>query len=339
MTSVLVVGGGPVGLASAIEARLAGLDVTVLEPRDGPIDKACGEGLMPGGLPLLERLGVAPRGFPLRGVSYRSSGHRADHLFADGHGLGVRRTTLSTALHDRAVALGVTFVDHKVDSILQDAYSVSTGAFTAEWMLAADGLHSTVARLLDLQLPAPRSRRRYGLRQHYRVEPWSDLIEVHFNRFGEIYVTPTADGMVGLALLAKKGTDFESALAASPELAGRVAGAPLASELRGAGPFRQRTRRRTAGRVLLVGDASGCVDAITGEGLRLGFDQARAAVAAVVAGDPEVYEKEWLRVTRDFRVLTSGLALAAATPVHGAIVPLASRLPRVFAGAEERLAR
>lgn len=82
---VLVVGGGPVGLASAIEARLA---VTYrrdrVEPRDGDVDKACGEGLMPGALPLLARLGVDLDGMPLRGVSYRTETRRADHLFRSG---------------------------------------------------------------------------------------------------------------------------------------------------------------------------------------------------------------------------------------------------------------
>ena len=67
----------------------------------------------------------------------------------------------------------------------------------ADWLLAADGLHSTMARELGLALPAPKARRRYGQRRHYAVEPWSDLIEVHWTRAGEIYVTPTADGMVG----------------------------------------------------------------------------------------------------------------------------------------------
>ena len=57
---VLVVGGGPVGLAAAIEARLAGLSVVVVEPRVGAIDKACGEGLMPGTLTALARVGVDP---------------------------------------------------------------------------------------------------------------------------------------------------------------------------------------------------------------------------------------------------------------------------------------
>ena len=337
MTDVLVVGGGPVGLAASIEARLAGLDVTVIEPRRGPIDKACGEGLMPGALPLLARLGVSPRGFPLLGVSYRDGKRHVDHRFENGNGLGVRRTTLHHALHERALELGVLMHVAKVDSIAQSGGGVEAAGVTADWMLACDGLHSTVARLTGLTRPAPVRRRRYGLRRHFRVEPWSDLIEVHFNRFGEIYVTPTADGMVGLSLLGPQHADFAQALAASPELAARVAGAEPASELRGAGPFRQRTRARTEGRVLLVGDASGYVDAITGEGLRLGFEQARAAVDAIVRGSD--YEREWSRITRDFRVLTSGLALAASTPLHAAIVPLARTLPRVYRNAVEALAR
>jgi flavin-dependent dehydrogenase len=337
MTDLLVVGGGPVGLAASIEARLAGLDVTVIEPREAPIDKACGEGLMPGALPLLQRLGVTPRGFPLRGVSYRDGKRTADHLFENGHGLGVRRTTLHRALHERALELGVVMHAAKVDAITQTDRGVGASGITASWMLGCDGLHSTVARLTGLARPAPVRRRRYGLRRHFRVEPWSDLIEVHFNRFGELYVTPTADGMVGVALLARQHTDFVQALAASPELAGRVDGAEPATELRGAGPFRQRTAARTAGRVLLVGDASGYVDAITGEGLRLGFEQARAAIDAIVTGSD--YEREWSRITRDFRVLTSGLALAAATPLHAAIVPLAATLPRVYRNAVEALAR
>ena len=46
---VLVVGGGPAGLATAIAARLRGLEVDVLDRRSPPIDKPCGEGLMPSG--------------------------------------------------------------------------------------------------------------------------------------------------------------------------------------------------------------------------------------------------------------------------------------------------
>jgi menaquinone-9 beta-reductase len=338
-TQILVAGGGPVGLAAAIEARLAGLDVIVVEPRTGTIDKACGEGLMPGAVPALARLGVHPRGFPLRGVDYRDGRRHAAHRFVAGNGLGVRRTTLHAALKARAEELGARFVADRVGSIEQDPTGVQAAGIRADWLLAADGLHSAAARELGLALPAPQARRRYGQRRHYAVEPWSDLIEVHWTPVGEIYVTPTAEGMVGLALLARQGTHFDDAIATAPELAARIRGAEPASALRGAGPFRQRTRARVAGRALLLGDASGYVDALTGEGIRIGLDQARAAVAAVGAGRPEGYEQAWERATRDFRRLTGALVLLATSPVRTAIVPVAKAAPSLFESAVERLAR
>lgn len=338
-TDLLIAGGGPVGLAAAIEGRLAGLDVVVVEPRTGPIDKACGEGLMPGAIPALDRLGVHPRGFPLRGVDYRDGRRSASYRFTGGNGLGVRRTTLHAALLERAVGLGARMVEGRVDAVEQDRSGVTAAGIRAGWLLAADGLHSQVARDLGLALPAPAARRRYGQRRHYRVEPWSDLIEVHWTRAGEMYVTPTADGVVGIALLARQGTHFDDALAAAPELAARVARAEAASGLRGAGPFRQRTRARVSGRTMLIGDASGYVDALTGEGIRIGLDQARAAVTAAVEGRPERYEREWLRVTRDFRRLTGSVVRLATSPLRPAIVPIAKAAPGIFEGAVERLAR
>ncbi|CAN5397520.1 NAD(P)/FAD-dependent oxidoreductase [soil metagenome] len=338
-TQVLVVGGGPIGLASAIEARMSGLDTTIVEPRVGVIDKACGEGLMPGAVPAFARLGVHPRGFPVRGIDYRDGRRSAQHRFSEGTALGVRRTTLHSALRERAEALGVHFVVDRVDAVEQDASSVTAAGIHAEWLLAADGLHSTVARLTGLHCVTPQPRRRYGLRRHYALEPWSDLIEVHWTPLGELYVTPTADGVVGLALLAKRGVRFDDALAASPELAARVAGLDPVTQLRGAGPLRQNTRARTVGRVLLVGDASGYVDALTGEGIRIGLDQARAAVDAVVADDTARYEKAWRTVTRDFRRLTGTLVRLATSPARGLIVPASSAAPGLFDGAVERLAR
>ena len=338
-TEILIVGGGPVGLAAAIEGRMAGRDVIVVEPRVGPIDKACGEGLMPGAVPALARLGVHPRGFPLRGVDYRDGRRNAAHRFVAGNGLGVRRTTLHAALRARAEELGARFVVDRVETVEQDSTGVRAAGIRADWLFAADGLHSTVARELGLALPAPKARRRYGQRRHYAVEPWSDLIEVHWTRVGEIYVTPTADGMVGLALLARQGMHFEEAISAAPELAARIRGAEPASALRGAGPFRQRTRARVAGRALLLGDASGYVDALTGEGIRIGLDQARAAVAAVNAGKPAGYEQAWERATRDFRRLTGAIVLLATSPLRPAIVPIAKAAPSIFEGAVERLAR
>lgn len=336
---VLVVGGGPVGLAVAIEARLAGLSAVVAERRDGAIDKACGEGLMPGALPELARLGVDPPGMPLHGIAYRDARHRVEHRFAGGPGRGVRRTELHRALRERAEALGVTRVAARVDALRQDAAGVDAAGVRARWLVGADGLHSTVARLSGLARPTARARRRFGQRRHYRVAPGSDLVEVVWTPRGEIYLTPVAPDELGVALLAAPGVRFEEALALDADLRDRLVGADPVSDLRGAGPLRQSTRARVAGRVLLVGDASGYVDALTGEGLRIGLGQARAVVAAIAREDPRGYERDWERVTRDFRRLTGGLVRLATSPLRGAVVPAATAMPALFAGAVERLAR
>jgi flavin-dependent dehydrogenase len=94
------------------------------------------------------------------------------------------------------------------------------------------------------------------------------------------------------------------------------------------------------GRVLLVGDAAGYLDALTGEGLSLGFRCAEAAVGAIVRGDPEQYVAEHRRITRRYRLLTAALVRATQpVPVRRAVVPLATRAPWLFRAAVAQLAR
>src|ERR1700739_4278904 len=118
---LLIVGGGPGGLATALHARKQGLSVIVAEPREGPIDKACGEGLMPGGLAELTSLGVDPAGMPFRGIAYVSEQRRAQALFRSGPGRGVRRTTLHAALEASAKEQDTEWIRTKVRSVEQDA--------------------------------------------------------------------------------------------------------------------------------------------------------------------------------------------------------------------------
>ncbi len=334
---VIVVGGGPVGLAAAIEARLAGMTVAIVEPREGVIDKACGEGLMPGAVPLLARLGVDPAGMPLRGVSYNTPRSRADHVFRTGAGRGVRRTVLHSALSARAVELGVERLVARVDALEQDDAGVWAAGIRGSWLFGADGLHSTVRRLAGLEREVPRARRRFGITRHFAVAPWSDLIEIHWAPRAEVYVTPLAPDLVGVSLLGAPRSDFDETIAGIPALAARLGGLTSVSGLKGAGPFRQRATAPSRGRVLLVGDASGYVDAITGEGLRLGFDQARHAVSHALGGGD--YDRQWRRTTRDFRVLTRRLVLAATSPARPAIVPLARMMPGLYGSVVEKLAR
>jgi flavin-dependent dehydrogenase len=330
---VLVAGGGPVGLATAIGCALAGLSVTVAEPRALPVDKACGEGVMPAALRRLAALGVDPDGYPLHGIRYLDERYRADALFRHGDGRGVRRTVLHAALAARAAALGVPVRPARVTSFRQHPGHVTAAGVEARYLVAADGLHSGIRRTLEPEPPAPRrASPRYGLRRHYRVAPWTDLVEVHWAAGSEAYVTPVAADTVGVALLfARPGTGYETRLAAFPGLLDRLSGAVPASEVRGAGPLRQDVRRRVHGRVLLVGDAAGYLDALTGEGLGVGLAQASALAACLAAGRPADYERAWRRASASAWHLTAPLLWSRRRPLLAPrIVPAAQYLPRLF---------
>lgn len=344
---VLVVGGGPVGLAAAIEARRAGFAVTLVEPRTGPVDKACGEGLMPGTVSALARIGVSVEGKRFRGICYVAPDGRttATHVFSTGPGLGVRRTALHAALAARADQVVLTRRVGRVGSVRlpegEDAVEVELEdgtALRADWVLGCDGLHSVLRRLSGLDRGS--DGRRFGVRRHAAVTPWSDVVEVHWSALGEAYVTPISDHEVGVAVLGPRGWSYAEALTTFPALARRLDGAAWTTPARGAGPLRQKVSSPVRGRLLLVGDAAGYVDALTGEGLRIGLAGARAAVASIADGRPQDYAGRWRSLTRDYRWLTTGLVTGTRIPVaRRALVPMAARLPRVFGAAVEALAR
>jgi flavin-dependent dehydrogenase len=331
---LLIVGGGPGGLATALHARRQGLSVIVAEPRIAPIDKACGEGLMPGGLAELTSLGIDPPGLPFRGIAYLSEHRRAEARFRACPGRGVRRTTLHAALAARAKEQDTEWITTRVTRIDQDAAGVTVAGLRAKWLVAADGLHSSVRRAVGINAVAGNPRR-YGVRWHFAVPAWSEFVEVHWSPWGEAYVTPVEPDLVGVAVLSRHRPD----LAWFPRLATHLRGA-APGQPRGCGPLRQVVSRRVAGRVLLVGDAAGYEDALTGEGISLAVKQAGAAVAAIINGSPSSYEAAWHRITRDYRLLTRALVLASAPQVgRRAVVPAAALLPGVFGRAVNALAR
>lgn len=344
---VVVAGGGPTGLATAICAAREGMQVQVVEPRDGIIDKACGEGLMPAGVDALERLGVDPTalGRPFRGIRYIDGTHVAQADFSHGPGLGVRRLALHGALREVARRVGVETVHARVRSIDQDDQSVqvhldSGETLPAHWLFAADGLHSSTRRGLGLDLPPVRTKR-IGLRRHFAVAPWSDFVEVYWHPDVEAYVTPVGPELVGVAMLVTgklpAGTGqspFDRLLSRFPALEARLTDVPFASQTRGAGPFETRVAHRVAGRVLLVGDAAGYLDPLTGEGLKLGFLGAEAAVAAVAAGQPDRWERDWRRITRRYYWGTLGLLVLTGQPtLRSWMVPTVERAPWILGGA------
>jgi flavin-dependent dehydrogenase len=348
-SDVVVVGGGPVGLAAAIYAVGRGLSVVVLEPRHGAIDKACGEGLMPGGVRALATLGVNPVGWDLVGIRYVWGGRHAEADFSAGRGRGVRRTELHTALQSAAAAAGVKVFPLAACEVVQSSEEVRVRTqepgrtagpdVYGRYLLAADGLHSPTRRALGLEL-CNRRPQRFGQRRHYGIRPWSSHVEVHWGNYGEAYVTPVGADLVGVAVLSARRVAFDEQLDEFPRLRERLANASAATRVRGAGPLRQRVARRVAGRVLLVGDAGGYVDALTGEGISVGMAQARAAVSAVGADRPHAYERAWRQVSWRYAAMTHTLVQATRPAwARQAIVPAAAALPTVFRAAVSELGR
>jgi flavin-dependent dehydrogenase len=337
MRDLIVAGGGPIGLATALHAHRAGLDVVVREPREGPIDKACGEGLMPPAVSSLAQLGVRPVGHLLRGIRYVDGPTHVEADFREGPGLGVRRLTLHAGLLAAVGNAGICIEHRPVRQVAPRAGAVEVDSELTRYLIAADGLHSPVRRMLGLERPSSHPRR-FGQRCHVEVPPWTSYVEVHWAARTEAYVTPVTDGQIGVALLSDRRASYDELLGDFPELAARLAGYPR-SRVMGAGPLYQRAARPVEGRVLLVGDASGYVDALTGEGVAVGLDQARAAVAAVARDRPGDYLAGWRRATRRRDLLTQGLLAASRRPaVRRRLVPAAAALPRVFGVAVNQLA-
>lgn len=293
---------------------------------------------MPGAVAALGDLDVVLAGHPIAGIRYLDGLRSAEARFHHGGGLGVRRTVLHGALLDRVGDAGLA-IDHRpVAEVVDRGDHLLVDGEPTRYLIAADGLHSPVRRMLGLAGPPTRTRR-YGLRCHVSIEPWTPFVEVHWSAIGEAYVTPVGDDQIGVAVLSAARRPLRTLLEEFPLLMPRIEGKVMSRTL-GAGPLRQRSRLRVAGRVLFAGDAAGYVDALTGEGIALGLAQARAAVAAVADGQPQRYQKECRRLGRRHDLLTRALVGAAGVPpVRRRIVHAAATLPAVFGAAVDQLAR
>ncbi len=353
---ILIAGGGPSGLAVAIRAARRGFRTVLLERAAGVPDKACGEGLMPAGLRELEALGAlalieARDRAPFRGIRYvQEDGSSVEGRFSEGDGMGIRRTALSAALSSCASAAGVELRRDCVraarveDGVI--AVDTDAGELRARLLVAADGLHSPLRKAALLNgKEKPRAARRFGVRRHFALDPWTDLVEVHWAAGVEAYVTPISAEVVNVAFLwstpvSRSGpaATFEDHLRRFPVLEARLKGRTATSEIRGIGPLLQRVRARGKDRLALVGDAAGYVDAITGQGLSLAF----ASAALLVEALPEDLSQDlgpalrrydrslrgrWLRYALPAKVL---LALARRPALRRRALRLTVRFPVLF---------
>jgi menaquinone-9 beta-reductase len=349
---VLVAGGGPAGLAVAIAARIHGLSAIVIERRPSPPDKACGECLMPPAVLALDRMGVLDLIDPAQRPSIDGIRIKVGPLSAVAYlpspgALGVRRTTLTAAMMHRAHRLGAevqmrtSVLGYRVqlDHVVAET---EVGPVRARFLAAADGLHSRLRPVAGLQA-AESGLRRFGIRQHFRVTPWSRFVEVHLTDGVEAYVTPVGPERVGVAFLWDEASvarqSIDKLLERFPSISVRLAGAVADSRPRGAGPMACSARSRISDRFALVGDAAGYIDAITGEGLSLALVSAltlgRILPAALELGGSRetllAYQRESERQYRRYAFVTKTmLAFARRPALHRPVIAMLARHPQMF---------
>jgi flavin-dependent dehydrogenase len=266
-----------------------------------PVDKPCGEGLMPDGLAALEKLGISvnpDEGCRFHGIRFLSSGLAVDAVFPRRtSGIGVRRTVLHRLIAERASTLGIDLLwQTPVTAISENEVHLGNRKVRARWIVGADGGSSRVRRWAGLDAFQKRDCR-YAFRQHYRVAPWTDRMELHWGWHEQIYVTPIAKDQVCVALISRNPKlRLTEALQRFPELKSRLDGADSSSVEKGALTATCKLKRVSRGNIALIGDASGTVDAITGEGLCLSFSQAMVLAECLRSGDLARYEREHRRL-------------------------------------------
>lgn len=372
---VLIAGGGVAGSALAIRLGRAGLRVELFERGVFPREKPCGEGLMPAGVAAFERLGLAGAlgGVPLSGVRYHFRGAVAAGPFpgVDGAmttGRAQRRAVLDQVLFEAAAA--TRGVEVRTGSAVQGPI-VERGRVTglivegtarrAPLTVAADGVHSPLRRALGLDGTLP--RRRVGMRAHYRlaagveVDPWVDIL---IGAGHELYVTPLPRGELLVAALADAramgapaAACFDRWCRAQPLLADRLRGAEPITPLRGVSPLTARARNGHAPGVVLLGDAAGSLDPITGGGMTHALECAELLAPYVPRviddGDAWLSEFEARRyaLLADYAVVTRGLLWLAEHPrwigpalsALRACPPLLSHLVGVAGGTRSLIGR
>ena len=298
---VIVVGAGPAGVVAAIAARQHGFQATVLDARLPPIDKPCGEGILPQGVAALRALGIslpAECAFPFRGIRFVDEEHSARANFEAATGYSVRRTKLHQLLVKHAIEEGVEFHwGTRVMQIDQEAVTTAKERLSYGWLIGADGQNSPVRKWAGLDPRIVRGKR-FGFCSHFQVKPWSDVAEVHWASGCQIFITPMAGSEVGVAVLScDPGLRLETALSRFPSLAEKLRGATQTTREFGDTTSLRILPAVVRGRVALIGDASGTVDAVTGHGLSLSFQQAIALAEAMKRDDLASYQRAHQKIS------------------------------------------
>lgn len=313
------------------------MSVTVADGAVPPVEKPCGEGLMPETQVALREMGISlslQEGYRFRGIRFLQGDSHVCSDFPSGQGTGLRRTLLHDKLIARAEQCGVRLLwKTPVLGISQAGVNLSSGFHASRWIVGADGSGSRVRRWSGLD-DSHQKTQRHASRRHYRMRPWSDYMEIYWGRGVQAYVTPVGSEEICIVLTGTRAEDvhFDGALRNWPELNERLAHATMSTRERGVLTYMRSLREVFKGNVALIGDASGGVDAITGEGLRLAFRQAGVLADAIEHGNLQNYASSHRKLSRHpmmmGRIL---LALGKHDKFRVRVLQMFAKNPELFA--------
>jgi geranylgeranyl reductase family protein len=335
---VLVVGAGPAGSATAIHLARGGARVLLADKARFPRDKPCGGGLTGRALralpcPVDAVVEHVVDRFELR-LRYRHSFERAGN---EPMILMTQRRRLDAYLADQAATAGADLRDaSRVEDLVAttDAVEATVGGrrVSAGVAVGADGANGIVAKAAGLGEEIVR-----GVALEGNV-PWGLLDPARYRHRAvvELGVVPGGYGWVfpkgdhanlGVGGWASEGPRLRSHLerladahGVSIEALSDVKGHRLPMRPLGAAP--------AVGRMLLVGDAAGLVDPLSGDGMYEAFVSARLAAEAILTGRLDDYATR-LAETLDHHAAASWAAKRAMDRSASACF-WAARCPGVF---------
>ncbi|MEO8484202.1 MAG: FAD-dependent monooxygenase [Acidobacteriota bacterium] len=304
MLDVIVAGAGPAGSIAALVLARAGARVLVVDRDAMPRDRLCGDLLNPGAVTLLQSLGLDPavrqgaRMIPAMRVTGPFGGVDAD--YGPMHGVSLPRRDLDAWLLDEAIQAGARFHPGDIvrrplmdDSgallrvrgvVLRSRASHTETRMPANFVIAADGRRSILARQLGLQMSASKSPR-WAFGAHVSdVDGMTDASEVHARHGWCLGLTPLADGAVSLWVSVPSPPEGRSpqdvirrVLSRDRELLARFTRVRFDRGIGVVGPLTVGAHSPGSPGLLLAGDAAGFADPATADGLSLAVQGGRLA--------------------------------------------------------------
>jgi menaquinone-9 beta-reductase len=290
---------------------------------------------MPDSCAVLAKLGIdlqSQNSRPFRSVRFVSGNLSVQAPFPGHPGIGVRRTVLHRLLIEKAEAAGVCLLwQTPVTGTGSESIMAGGQTVRSRWIVGADGGHSRVRHWAGLE-DYRCNRNRFAFRRHYRIASCDDVMEIHWGPKCQLYLTPLSEGEICVAAVSSDPKlRLDAAVQKFPEVAMRLKHAEPTSQEKGAISSTRKLRRVQKGNIALVGDASGAVDCITGEGLCLSFRQAEILAECFADGSLRGYEKKHRSLSmRPAMMARLMLALDWSIPLRRRVMRAFESDPRLF---------